>query len=149
MPQDSVPSDGDVAFSVEGVTNPDGGMMTKVNTEVALLDNTRPVSIKTRSVCQRQIIMTFDEPLNFRENANEVTAAKNFKVKIGSSTITILKAAVVNGKRTVTLDLGSDLPDAGDITIKVVADANGNINIIDASQNKNPLNDDMTYTIDR
>lgn len=149
VPQDSVPADGDVQFIVEGVTNPDGGMMTEVITQVALLDNTRPISIEEVVSGQRQIIMTFDEPLYFREGANEFTAAKNFEVTFNDSVVTVLKATVVDGERTVTLDLGSDIPDTGDITIQVIEDANGNINIIDESQNKNPLNSDEIYTIER
>ncbi|MGI6427828.1 MAG: hypothetical protein ACOX0L_09545 [Natronincolaceae bacterium] len=72
VPQDSVPRDGDVQIIVEGVKNKVGGTMTQVIADVALLDNTRPVVTKAVKQGDNQIILTFDEPLEFKERIKSI-----------------------------------------------------------------------------
>jgi len=147
VPVDSVPADGDVELRVYGVTNLAGGMMTEVVTDIFLLDTTRPVVLDAVVAGQRQIILTFDEEVQYREGQTAIAAAKNFEVKAGSTTLTVLEASVSD--RTVTLNLGSDIPATGNIVVKIVEDPSGNILIIDMSQNKNPLNDDNPISVRR
>ncbi|MEA5024016.1 MAG: SwmB domain-containing protein [Desulfitobacterium hafniense] len=147
VPTDSVPANGDVELRVYGVTNEAGGMMAEVVTDVYLLDTTRPMVLDAVVAGQRQIILTFDEPIVHREGQSPIAAAKNFSVKAGTTTLTVLEARVAD--RAVTLDLGSDIPDSGNIIVKIVEDASGNILIIDGSQNKNPLNSDNDISVRR
>ncbi|MHB9094886.1 MAG: hypothetical protein ACYC21_09440 [Eubacteriales bacterium] len=157
IPAESVKEDGDVAFSVEGVANPDGGKMTKVETVVELIDNTRPVLVDAKVTGQRQIQLTFDEPLEYlvdpEVSADKQSAAKNFKVVAGDQNITVLEAVLpigFNTDRQVVLNLGTDIPDNGAITVQIVEDQNGNILIQDLSLNNNPINKDITpYPVTR
>lgn len=149
VPTNSVEVDGDVAFEVKGVTNEQEGMMAPVSTQVALLDNTCPVAIEAKLMGQRQLLLTFDEPVAYREGANKTAAAKNFKVMIGDTQSTVLEAVVEDGERTVTLNLGTDITDTGVITVQVMENESGNILIIDTAKNKNPLNSEKVYTVDR
>jgi len=152
VPQDSVPQDGDVQIIVNGVKNLFGGTMTKVETEVALLDNTRPVVLKAYKQGDYQIVLEFDEPLEYKELSNEFTAAKNFIVKINGVEMqgAVLEARVVDGERKVTLQLGIDITaTAGEIVVVIVEDASGNINIIDQAKLKNPLKDGYDINVRR
>lgn len=160
VPADSVSIDGEnVAFKVQGVTNPAGATMTPVETTVSLLDNTRPQVAEARITGQFEIKLTFDEPVIYRNpdviNVSEA-AAHNFKVFDGDGNeISVIKAVAVeiheDGKdigRDVVLTT-AEIPTSGVVTVKVVPDQNGNILIIDTAQNRNPLNDDITYTATR
>lgn len=152
VPQDSVPQDGDVKVVVNGVKNLFGGTMTKVETEVALLDNTRPVVLKAYKQGDYQIVLEFDEPLEYKELSNEFTAAKNFIVKINGVEMqgSVLEARVVDGERKVTLQLGIDITaTAGEIVVVIVEDASGNINVIDQAKLKNPLKDGYDINVRR
>lgn len=152
VPQDSVPQDGDVQIIVNGVKNLFGGTMTKVETEVALLDNTRPVVLKAYKQGDYQIVLEFDEPLEYKELSNEFTAAKNFIVKINGVEMqgSVLEARVVEGERKVTLQLGIDITTtAGDIVVVIKEDASGNINVIDQAKLKNPLKDGYNIEVRR
>lgn len=152
VPQDSVPQDGDVKVIVNGVKNLFGGTMTKVETEVALLDNTRPVVLKAYKQGDYQIVLEFDEPLEYKELSNEFTAAKNFIVKIDGVEMqgSVLEARVVDGERKVTLQLGIDITaTAGEIVVVIVEDASGNINVIDQAKLKNPLKDGYDINVRR
>lgn len=152
VPQDSVPQDGDVKVVVNGVKNLFGGTMTKVETEVALLDNTRPVVLKAYKQGDYQIVLEFDEPLEYKELSNEYTAAKNFIVKIDGVEMqgSVLEARVVDGERKVTLQLGIDITaTAGEIVVVIVEDASGNINVIDQAKLKNPLKDGYDINVRR
>lgn len=152
VPQDSVPRDGDVQIIVEGVKNKVGGTMTQVIADVALLDNTRPVVTKAVKQGDNQIILTFDEPLEFKEGSNQFTAAKNFIMKINGVEMqgSVLEARLVDGERKVTLQLGIDITaTTGDIVIEIVEDASNNINIIDQAKHKNPLKDGYPISVTR
>lgn len=147
VPTDSVPADGDVELRVYGVTNEAGGMMTQVVTDIFLLDTTRPVVQDAVVAGQRQIILTFNEEVQYREGQSAIAAAKNFNVSAGSTPLTVLEATIAD--RTITLNLGSDIPATGNIVVEIVEDGSGNILIIDTSQNKNPLNDDLPISVRR
>ena len=129
-----------------------GELLRYIGTEVALLDNTRPVVIKAYKQGDYQIVLEFDEPLEYKELSNEFTAAKNFIVKINGVEMqgSVLEARVVDGERKVTLQLGIDITTtAGDIVVVIKEDASGNINIIDQAKLKNPLEDGYNIEVRR
>lgn len=151
IPQDSIQQDGDVEFIVRDVAHKDGAKMTEVRTVVAVLDNYRPVVTDARMTGQRQIVLTFNEPLLYLADssvtADQYSAAKNFKVTVNGIPLTVLEAVLPIGglsfntpsDRELTLNLGSDIPDTGDLKVEIVKDQNGNILLIDKSQNRNPM----------
>lgn len=147
IPQDSIREDGDYAFSVEGVASPDGGTMTPVETVVGLRDNYRPVVVESKVTGERQLLLTFNEPVQYLVDpvvrADSFSTAKNFKVMAGNVQLTVLEAVLpeVNNpsKRELTLNLGTNIPATGDITVEIVPDQNANILIIDKAQNRNPI----------
>lgn len=155
IPQDSIREDGDYAFSIEGVASPDGGKMTRVETVVGLRDNFRPIVEESKITGERQILLTFNEPVQYLVDpvvrADSFSTAKNFKVKAGDVQLTVLEAILpeVNNPsgRELTLNLGTNIP-TGTITVEIVPDQNANILIIDKTQNRNPMKL-ATYTVFR
>lgn len=145
VPTNSVVADGDVAIEVMNVANPDGGKMTPVVTKIFLLDNTEPLVIASNIEGQRQIKLSFDEPVEFKAGADKIAAAKNFKIMAGDVQLTVLEATV-SGTNSVTLNLGSDIPATGSLTVEIVEDQNGSVLIQDTSSNKNPLAQEI-YTV--
>jgi len=157
IPQDSIKENSDVAFIVSGVAAPDGGKMTPVETVVGLRDNYRPVVVEAKVQGDRQILLTFNEPIRYNVDVaplpDEISTAKNFKVMINGMQYTVLTAVLSvggdeNNKREIILNLGNDIPAAGDITVQIVPDQNQNILVIDKSENKNPLKA-ATYNVTR
>lgn len=151
IPQDSIEESGDVPLVVSGVSNNDGGTMTTVTTVVRLHDNYRPVVLDAEIMGQRQIKLTFNEPIRYHVDpvvgADKFSAAKNFKAYANGVELTVLEAVLpaVSGTsdRELTLNLGSNIPEEETIYVEVVEDQNGNILIIDKSPNKNPMKLDI------
>lgn len=153
VPQDSIQQDGDVEFTVQGVAHPQGGTMTPVTTVIAVLDNYRPVVIDAKATGQRQIVLTFNEPLQYLVDSSpepdQFSAANNFKVTCNGVELTVLEAVLpelllgghnnVPSDRELTLNLGSNIPDTGDLKVEIVKDQNGNLLLIDMSENRNPM----------
>lgn len=151
LPTDSVAYDGDIPFTVQNVTNLAGGTMTKIDTIVYVLDNTRPVVIDAVMSGDKQIVLTVNEPAFYLVDdmliGDEVSAARNFTVKAGNTPLTVNKAVIdINNKRTITLDLGSVIID-GALTVTIGNDQNGNILIVD--KNDNPLINGSVITVRR
>lgn len=149
IPSGSVAADGDVAFSVANVANKLGGKMTQVDTQVALLDNTKPIAIQQTVSGQRQLVLLFDEPIQYKAGLDKIAAAKNFKVMCGSTQLTVLDATIDSSNRQLTLNLGTDIPTTYNVTIQVVPDTNNDILIQDMSENHNVLDSSKIYTITR
>lgn len=147
VPMNSVSADGDVAFHVEGVANTNGATMTPVDTKISLLDNTQPTVLPSQAVVtgQRQIVLTYNEPIQYKAGADKISAAKNFVVTAGGSQLTVLEAVVDSTAtgRTVTLNLGSDIPLTGSVSVKVQKDVNGSVLVEDQSTNINSIKEEV------
>jgi hypothetical protein len=148
MPKNTIAHDGDYKFEVEGVCNPVGGMMTKVETTIKLHDNTLPYITEAKVTGQREIQLTLNEGIKYFveevPTADKYSAAKNFSVTKGVFNYTVLEAIkptiIDPNGRTITLVLGSDLPeDITGLQVTVVPDQNGNVLFIDESTNRNTL----------
>ncbi|QJD87385.1 hypothetical protein [Cohnella herbarum] len=157
VPQDSIRHSGDHQFIVKGVAHPEGALMTPVATVVGLRDNYRPVAVEAIVTGDRQIKLAFDEPIQHNVDvaptADPFAAARNFQVTIGGQPWTVVTAVIsvggpLNNQREVILDLGNVIPAGAQITVTVVPDQNGNIMIIDHSENKNPIKT-TTYNVTR
>jgi hypothetical protein len=155
IPQDSIQEDGDYAFKVEGVSHPNGGTMTPVETVVRLRDNYRPVVTSAVVTGDRQIKLTFNEPIRYHVDpamhADPHSTANNFLVRIGDAAWTVDTAVLPSGMdndREIILNLGNVIPATGRITVEIVKDQNNNILVIDLSTNKNPMKE-ATYSVER
>lgn len=155
VPQDSIAEDGDYAFLVQGVAHPDGGKMTPVETVIRLRDNTRPVVISAKVAGLNQIKLTFNEPIRYHVDpaklADPDSTARNFLLKIGGTVWTVKTAVLPSGadnNREIILNIGNNIPTSGDITVEIVPDQNGNILVIDYSENENPMRT-ATYNVTR
>ncbi len=155
IPQDSIQEFGDYSFKVQGVSHPNGGTMTPVETVVRLHDNYRPVVVDAVVTGDRQIKLTFNEPIQYHVDpevdADPHSTANNFLVEIGGVKYTVDTAVlpvVSDNDREIILNLGNVIPETGSITVEIVDDQNGNILVIDLSTNKNPMKKDV-YDVDR
>lgn len=154
IPQDSIQEYGNYEFTVSGVSHPDGGTMVPVTTIVRLEDVFRPVVVNAEQTGLKQIKLTFNEPIMYfvdTEPTDAHAVAKNFIVKVGGATLTMDTAILPVGPdsdREITLNLGSEIPSTGTITVEIVKDDNGNILVIDTAGNKNPMKT-ATYEVNR
>lgn len=154
IPQDSIQVYGNYAFTVQGVAHPDGAKMVPVTTEVRLEDVYRPVVINAVQTGLKQIKLTFNEPIKYfvdTEVVDALAVANNFIVRVNGNALTVATAVLPTGPdtdREITLNLGSEIPLAGNITVEIVKDGNGNILVIDKSGNKNPMKM-ATYDVTR
>lgn len=155
IPENCVQETADYDFIVRGVRHPDGATMTTVQTVIRLMDNYRPVVIEAKVTGDKQIKLVFNEKIQYFVDtavlADSDSTARNFKVVIGGQTWTVVTAVLPLGssnEREVTLNLGNTIPDDGDITVEIVKDQNQNILIIDKSEGKNPMAEEV-YTVNR
>lgn len=154
IPQDSIQEYGNYEFTVSGVAHPDGATMVPVTTVVRLQDVFRPVVINAEQTGLKQIKLTFNEPVRYfvdTEVTDAHAVAKNFIVKVNGVTLTVDTAVLPVGPdsdREITINLGSEIPSGGTITVEIVKDANGNILVIDYSGLKNPIKE-ATYEVTR
>ncbi len=145
IPADSIQEYGDYEFKVSGVSHPDGGTMVPVTTIVRLEDVYRPVVINAEQTGLKQIKLSFNEPIKYfidSEISDAHAVAKNFLVKVNGVELTMDTAVLPVGPdsdREITLNLGSEIPSTGTITVEIVKDDNGNILVIDNAGNKNPM----------
>ncbi len=145
IPQDSIQVYGNYEFTVQGVAHPDGAKMVPVTTEVRLEDVYRPVVIDAIVTGDFQIKLTFNEPVKYfvdTEPTDAHAVADNFIVKVDGVKLTLDTAVLPDGydsDREITLNLGSEIPSEGAITVEIVKDDNGNILVIDHAGNKNPM----------
>lgn len=154
IPQDSIQQYGNYEFTVKGVAHPDGGTMVPVTTIVRLEDVFRPVVINAEQTGLKQIKLTFNEPIRYfvdTEATDAHAAADNFIVKVNGVSLTVNTAVLPVGPdsdREITLNLGSEIPSSGTITVEIVKDSNGNILVIDKADNKNPIKE-ASYEVTR
>ncbi|MCY6355126.1 SwmB domain-containing protein [Clostridium sp. ZS2-4] len=138
-PIGSVTVDGAVEITVEGVANLKGAKMTPVTTTIDLKDNKAPMNIASELEGAKNIVLTFDEPIDLASGATPEDAAKNFVVKVDGQIIAVSKATVTS-TRALTLELSQNISSpTAKIEVEIIEDNNGNIFVTDKSEYTNKI----------
>ena len=137
LPEGSVRRDGTYTVSVENITNEQGKRMLPVRTSVQLVDNTKPTMTNVRAIGDKQVEVSFDEPIQLI--GSEQQAAGNFTVKVDGQSISVVRVTEIADETRLVLHLADVFNVNGTIEVEAHATANNNFYVFDQAEPPNAL----------
>ncbi len=111
--------------------------MLPVRTSVQLVDNTKPTMTNVRAIGDKQVEVSFDEPIQLI--GSEQQAAGNFTVKVDGQSISVVRVTEIADETRLVLHLADVFNVNGTIEVESHATANNNFYVFDQAEPPNAL----------